>query len=134
MSLLAAVANAWKLPDLRRKLLFTLGALVVFRFVTHIPLPGVTVAELGQLTGLFQGNPILSTLDLFSGGALRQFSIAAMGVYPYITAQIIVTLLTPIVPRLSSLSKEGEAGRNRLNQYTHWLRSEEHTSELQSRG
>ena len=116
--LLQAMFDAFRLPDLRRRILFTIGMLVVFRFVAHVPLPGVDADALGQL---FEKMPILGMLDMFSGGAMRQFSVAAMGVYPYITASIIMMLLTPVIPRLRGLSQEGEAGRNRINQITHWL-------------
>jgi preprotein translocase subunit SecY len=113
-----ALLDAFSLPDLRRRLLFTIGMLVVFRFIAHVPLPGVDPAALQQL---FQRNQLLGMLDLFSGGAMRNFSVAAMGVYPYITASIVMQLLVPVIPALRNLSQEGEAGRNRVNQFTHWL-------------
>ena len=116
--LLQAMLDAFHLPDLRRRILFTLGMLVIFRFVAHVPLPGVNPDALRQL---FESNAMLGMLDMFSGGAMRYFSVAAMGVYPYITASIIMMLLTPIIPRLQALSQEGEAGRNRINLITHWL-------------
>ena len=116
--LIQALMDAFSLPDLRRRLLFTLGMLIVFRFVAHVPLPGV---DLEGLHELFERNQLLGMLDLFSGGAMRNFSVVAMGVYPYITASIIMQLLVPVVPALRSLSQEGEAGRGKINQYTHWL-------------
>jgi preprotein translocase subunit SecY len=116
--MLSALVNAWNLPDLRRKLIFTGVALVIFRFIAHVPVPGVDASRLSQF---FQNNPLGGMLDLFSGGALQNFSIAAMGVYPYITATIIVQLLQPLIPQLEELAKEGEAGRARLNLYTHVL-------------
>lgn len=116
--LLQAMIDAFSLPDLRRKLLFTLAMLIIFRFVTHVPVPGVDRVE---LAALFEKNALLGMLDLFSGGAMRYLSIAAMGVYPYITASIIMQLLVPVIPRLSALSREGEEGRRKINQYTHWL-------------
>lgn len=116
--LIQAMIDAFSLPDLRRRILFTLGMLIVFRLVAHVPLPGVNLSALDQL---FQNVPLLGMLDLFSGGALRNFSIAAMGVYPYITASIIMTILTPVIPQLQALSMEGEAGRNKINTITHWL-------------
>ncbi len=116
--LLQAMLDAFRLPDLRRRILFTLGILVVFRFIAHVPLPGVNPDALQEL---FQRNAMLGMLDLFSGGAMRFFSVAAMGVYPYITASIIMMLLTPVIPRLQALSQEGEAGRNKINLITHWL-------------
>ncbi len=116
--LLQAMLDAFSLPDLRRRILITVGLLIVFRFVAHIPLPGV---DLDALQELFQNVPMLGMLDLFSGGAMRNFSVAAMGVYPYITASIIMMLLVPIIPRLQAISREGEAGQHRINRITHWL-------------
>ncbi|MHB8619748.1 MAG: preprotein translocase subunit SecY, partial [Chloroflexota bacterium] len=107
--------NAFRLPDLRRKLLFTIGLLLVFRLIAHIPVPGV---DLAKLRDLFNNNQLLGLLNLFSGGALQTFSVAAMGVYPYITASIIMQLLMPLIPQFEALSKEGEMGRNKINQYT----------------
>ena len=116
--MLQAVINGFKIPDLRRKILFTLAMLAVFRFIASIPVPGVDREGLKQL---IQDNQLLGMLNLFSGSGLQYFSIAALGVYPYITASIIMQLMTPIIPRLTELSNEGQAGRNRINQYTHWL-------------
>ncbi len=116
--LLQAMIDAFRLPDLRRRILFTFGILVAFRFVAHVPLPGVNS---GALQTLFEQNALLGMLDMFSGGAMRNFSVAAMGVYPYITASIIMTLMTPVIPRLQALSQEGEAGRDKINRFTHWL-------------
>jgi preprotein translocase subunit SecY len=116
--LLQAMIDAFSLPDLRRRILITFSILVIFRFIAHVPLPGV---DLVALRTLFEQNALLGMLDLFSGGAMRQFSIASMGVYPYITASIIITLMVPIIPALQRLSQEGESGRNKINQITHWL-------------
>jgi preprotein translocase subunit SecY len=116
--MLDAVINAFKVADLRRKILFTLGILIIFRFIATIATPGVDRAALDDLLA---SNQLLGMLNLFSGSTLSNFSIVAMGVYPYITASIIMQLLTPIVPRLNELSQEGQQGRNRINQYTHWL-------------
>jgi len=110
--------DALRIPDLRRRVLFTIGMLAIFRFIAHVPLPGVDPAA---LQALFQRNALLGMLDLFSGGAMRYFSVVAMGVYPYITASIVMQLMVPIIPRLQALSQEGEAGTNKINQYTHWL-------------
>ncbi|MBI4337263.1 MAG: preprotein translocase subunit SecY [Chloroflexi bacterium] len=115
--MLQAVTDAMRIPDLRGRLLFTLGILVVFRVVAHIPIPGVNQEALANL---FRDNQLLGMLDIFSGGAMRQLSVAAMGVYPYITASIVLQLLVPVVPSLKALSKEGDYGRQRLNQITHW--------------
>jgi preprotein translocase subunit SecY len=110
--------DAFSLPDLRKRILFTLGMLIIFRLVAHVPLPGVNA---DALANLFQNVPLLGMLDLFSGGALRNFSVAAMGVYPYITATIIMTILVPVIPQLQALSMEGESGRNKINMISHWL-------------
>jgi preprotein translocase subunit SecY len=116
--LLQAMLDAMRLPDLRRRILITLGILVAFRFVAHVPLPGVNLEALRQL---FESNALLGMLDMFSGGAMRNFSVAAMGVYPYITASIIMTLMQPVIPQLQALSQEGEAGQNKINRITHWM-------------
>ena len=116
--LLRAMIDAFRLPDLRRRILLTFGMLVVFRVIAHVPLPGV---DPEALASLFQRNAMLGMLDMFSGGAMRNFSVAAMGVYPYITASIIMTLMTPVIPQLQMIAQEGEAGRNRINRFTHWL-------------
>ncbi|MFQ6057761.1 MAG: preprotein translocase subunit SecY [Anaerolineae bacterium] len=116
--MIQAVRNAFKLPDLRRKILFTLGILVVFRLAAHIPVPGVDREALRQV---IQANQLLGFLNMLSGGAMKNFSVVMMGVYPYITASIIMQLLMPIIPQLEELAKEGEAGRNKINQYTYWL-------------
>jgi preprotein translocase subunit SecY len=110
--------DAFSLPDLRTRIIFTIGILFLFRLVAHIPLPGI---DLTKLNALFNQTPLLGMLDMFSGGALRRFSVAAMGVYPYITASIIITILQPVIPQLQALSMEGEAGRNKINTITHWL-------------
>lgn len=116
--MLQAVANAFKLPDLRKKIIFTFIVLVIYRLAAHVPVPGVDLEALRQL---FQQNQLLGLLDMFSGGAMQNFSVMAMGVYPFITAQIVLQLLQPIIPALEQLSKEGEAGRQKLNLYTHIL-------------
>jgi len=104
------------LPDLRRKLLFTIGILVVFRFIAHVPLPGVDIEALREFFGQ---NLLFGMLDLFSGGAMTDFSVAALGVYPYITASIIMQLLVPVIPRLQAISQEGELGSQKINRITH---------------
>ncbi|HEX7594094.1 MAG TPA: preprotein translocase subunit SecY [Anaerolineae bacterium] len=117
--MLDAVRNALRLPDLRNKILFTLLILVVYRLAAHIPVPNVDPTA---LRSLFAQNQLLGMLDLFSGGALSNFSVVAMGVYPYITAQIIMQVMTGVIPALGKLMKEGgDAGRARVNQYTHLL-------------
>ncbi len=116
--MLQAVSNALKLPDLRRKLVFTLVVLVIVRLAAHVPVPGIDSEALRRM---FEANQLLGLLDMFSGGAMSNFSVMAMGVYPYITAQIILQLLQPLIPALEELSQEGEAGRNKLNQYMLWM-------------
>jgi preprotein translocase subunit SecY len=116
--MLQAVINAFKIPDLRRKILFTLAMLVLFRFIASIPIPNV---DRDGLRDYIDNNQLLGMLNLFSGSGLTNFSIAALGVYPYITASIIMQLMTPIIPRLNELSQEGQQGRYKINQYTHFL-------------
>ena len=113
-----AARRAFQLPDLRQKIIFTFAMLAVYRLAAHVPVPGVNQAQLRQLV---EGNQLLGLLSLFSGGALETFSLAALGVYPYITATIVMQILQPVIPRLAELAKEGEAGRTRLSQYTRML-------------
>lgn len=120
--LLQALIDSWAQRDVRAKLAFVFAMLVIFRFVAHIPIPGVDPFLLDQaFSGGDSRGQFLGMMDLFSGGALRQLSVAALGVYPYITASIVMQIMTPMVPKLSALSREGEAGRNRIQLYTHWL-------------
>ena len=119
--LLQALIDAFKIPDLRAKLLFTLSMLIVFRFVAHVPVPGVDRDALQAVFSGGQVGELLGFLDLFSGGALRNLSVAALGVYPYITSSIIMQLLVPVFPQLKALSKEGDYGRQKINQITHYI-------------
>jgi len=116
--LIQSMLDAMRIPDLRGKILFALAMLIVYRFVAHVPVPGVDV---NRLRVAFEGSQLLGFLNLFSGGALADLSVAAMGVYPYITASIVMQILTPVLPQLKALSQEGEYGRQRINQITHWL-------------
>src|SRR5689334_24785771 len=116
--LLTAAVDAFRIPDLRRKLFFTLAMLVAFRFIAHIPVPG---ADVNALQHVFETNQLAGFFDLFSGGALSSLSVAALGVYPYITAQIIMQIMQPAIPRLQEISREGESGRQKFNMWTHWL-------------
>ena len=115
--------SIWTVPDLRNKILFTLGILLIYRVLAHIPIP-LTPSEQQALAKLVTSSnsqnlsQLLGLLDVFSGGSLQQFSIVAMGVYPYITATIVMQLLQPIIPALQNLSQEGEAGRLRFSQIT----------------
>ena len=120
--MLQAVKNAFLLPDLRRKIVFTLLILIIYRAATQVPVPGVDKEILNQFLNSGSGGAtIIQFMDLLSGGTLSRFSVLAMGVYPYITASIIIQLLTPMIPALEELSKEGEQGRDKMNQYTYWL-------------
>ena len=116
--LIQSMLDAMKVPDLRYKILFTFAMLLIFRFVAHVPVPGVDTQALSQA---FRDQALLGFLDLFSGGALANLSVAALGVYPYITASIVMQILTPVMPGLKELSQEGEFGRQKINQYTHYL-------------
>src|SRR3990172_4675195 len=116
--ILAFWRQVWNARDLRRKLLFTGAILLVYRFLAHIPVAGVDRVALRQLFG---GNQILGLLDIFSGGTLAQFSVAALGLGPYINASIIMQLLSVVFPKLEELQKEGEYGREVVNQYTRML-------------
>jgi preprotein translocase subunit SecY len=116
--LIQAVNNAFRVPELRRKILFTLGAIVAFRMLAHIAVPGADKAALDRL---FSSNGLLPLIDLFSGGGLSRFSITAMGVNPYINASIIMQLMTVVSERLAELQKEGEYGRKKITQYTRRL-------------
>ncbi len=107
-----------KSKDLRNRILFVLGMLVIYRLVAHIPMPGV---DADRLKALFETNQFLGLLNLFSGGGMQNFSVIMVGVAPYITASIILQLLTMIVPKLEELSKEGEYGQKKINQYTKYL-------------
>lgn len=120
--MIQALRNAMTLPDLRRKLLYTLLILVIYRIAAHVPVPGVDQAALQQLLGgTGATKQFLNLMDILSGGAVANFSVMANGVYPYITAQIIVQLLQPIIPALERLAEEGEAGRRKLNQWMYYL-------------
>ncbi|MGH2611191.1 MAG: preprotein translocase subunit SecY, partial [Tepidiformaceae bacterium] len=116
--LLQAMVDAFRQPDVRNKLVFTFAMLIVFRFVAHVPLPNI---DRDALEAAFEGNSILDFLSIFSGGALQNLSVAALGVYPYITASIIMQIMQPLVPRLAALREEGEQGRRQLQVITHYV-------------
>lgn len=120
MQLLDAVRNAVRLPDLRRKILFTVFILLIYQFATHVPVPGVNREALDGLLTEGAGAGFIQILNLLSGGAVTSFSVLANGVYPYITAQIILQLLTGVIPRLEQIVKE-PGGQEKLNQYTYYL-------------
>jgi preprotein translocase subunit SecY len=113
-----SLLNAFRAPDIRRRILYVLAILIVFRFLAHVPVPGVDRTQLSQF---FQNNALFGVLDLLSGGGLSSFSVVALGVNPYINASIIMQLMTGVIPSLSALSREGEYGRNKINQYTRYL-------------
>ncbi|NTV30588.1 preprotein translocase subunit SecY [candidate division WWE3 bacterium] len=110
--------NAWETPDLRRKILLTAFLLLIYRIVSHVPLPGV---DLASLRNLFAQSQFLGLLNMFSGGALSNFSLLALGLNPYINASIIIQLMTLVIPRLEELQKDGESGQRKINQYTRLL-------------
>ncbi|MDO8638624.1 MAG: preprotein translocase subunit SecY [Candidatus Daviesbacteria bacterium] len=117
-NLLAPIFNALKVPELRRKIIITTLIIIVYRIAAHIPAGGVDITA---LKSLFSGNQLLGLLDIFSGGTLANFSIISLGLNPYINASIVIQLLTMVVPSLEALSKEGEYGRQKINQYTRYL-------------
>jgi preprotein translocase subunit SecY len=112
---------AFALPDLRRKILFTIWILAIYRLLSNIPVPGVNLSQWLLFVESSQASGLLGVLNMLSGGAVRNFSVMAMGVYPYITASIIMQLLTPIIPQLEELQAEGESGRNKINRITYYL-------------
>lgn len=112
------IALVWKIRDVRNKILYVLGLLVIFRITSHIPIPGVNLVVLRQF---FEGNQFLGLLNIFSGGGFSTFSVVMLGVSPYITSSIIFQLLTMIVPSLEKLQKEGERGQQKITQWTRYL-------------
>jgi preprotein translocase subunit SecY len=115
---LNTLKNSFKSPEVRGKILFTLGIFLAFRFLAHVPVAGVNVAA---IKSLFAGNQFLGLLNIFSGGTLANFSIMALGLNPYINASIIMQLLTMVFPKLEALQKEGDSGRKKISQYTRIL-------------
>jgi preprotein translocase subunit SecY len=113
-----SLLNAFRAPDIRRRILFVLGILVVYRLLAQVPLPGIDRQALAQF---FQNNQAFGIIDLFAGGGLSQLSIVGLAMNPYINASIIMQLMTGVIPSLQALSREGEYGRQRLNQYTRYL-------------
>ncbi|MFE3649965.1 preprotein translocase subunit SecY [Streptomyces sp. NPDC059122] len=120
--MLTAFARAFKTPDLRKKLLFTLGIIVLYRIGVHIPVPGVNYANVEFCMDRTHANSgLFGLVNMFSGGALLQISVFALGIMPYITASIILQLLTVVIPRLEALKKEGQSGQAKITQYTRYL-------------
>ena len=118
---LSAFVEAFRTPDLRKKLLFTLGMLAIFRLGSVVPTPGVDYAAIQRCIDQTSDNSIYAVINLFSGGALLQLSVFALGIMPYITASIIIQLLTVVIPRLEALKKEGQSGQAKMTQYTRYL-------------
>ena len=118
--MLSWLANAWRVPELRRRLLFTAAVLAAYRLGSWMPAPGVDSAQINNFFN-GKGGSLLGLLNLFSGSALSRFSIFALGIMPYVTASIILQLLTVVIPTLEQLQKEGEAGYAKINQYTRYL-------------
>jgi preprotein translocase subunit SecY len=120
VNLLKAFANAFRVPDLRKKILFTLAIISVYRVGAHIPAPGIDVEAAQRFAAGAQGG-VFQFINLFSGGALTQMAIFALGIMPYITSSIIMQLLTVVIPRLEAWSKEGESGQKKITQWTRYL-------------
>src|ERR1700733_5773773 len=120
MKLFDTIANMFRIPDLRKRIFFTLGLLAVYRFGGHVPTPGVDFNRLQEYFQQHAGG-IFGFMDMFSGGNLRRLTIFALGIMPYITASIILQLLTVVVPTLEKLQKEGELGRRKITQWTRYL-------------
>ena len=118
---LSAFGAALRTPDLRKKILFTLGILAIFRLGSVVPTPGVSYPSVQRCVDQVQDNSLYALVNLFSGGALLQLSIFALGIMPYITASIIIQLLTVVIPRLELLKKEGQSGQAKMTQYTRYL-------------
>jgi preprotein translocase subunit SecY len=119
--MLRTIANAFSVPDIRKKLAFTAAMLLLYRLGAYIPAPGVDIDAVRELQNNFGGSNILGFLNLFSGGSLERLSLFALGIMPYITASIILQLLTVVVPSLEKLQKEGEVGQQKITQYTRYL-------------
>jgi preprotein translocase subunit SecY len=119
--MIATILGAFKVADIRKKVLFTAMVLALYRLGTHIPAPGINRAAVNQISQSLGGNSVLGLLNLFSGGGLGRIAIFALGIMPYITASIILQILQVAVPTLEKLSKEGEVGQQRITQYTRYL-------------
>src|SRR6202163_1730228 len=120
MKFFEAVANIFRIPDLRKRILFTLAMLAVYRLGGHIPTPGIHLERWAEFFAKSQGT-IFGFFDLFAGGNIRRLTVFALGIMPYITASIILQLLTVVVPTLEKLQKEGELGRRKITQWTRYL-------------
>ena len=117
-----SLANSWKIPELRAKLLFTAAMLAIYRFGSHLPVPGIDLKAVADLfNSKSNSSGVLGFLDMFSGGGLKRIAVFALGIMPYITASIIMQLLTVVIPKLEDLQKEGEQGQKEITKYTRWL-------------
>jgi preprotein translocase subunit SecY len=119
--MIATISNAFRVPEIRRKLLFTGVILALYRLGSYIPVPGIDAKAVEDVQNTFGGSNILGFLNLFSGGGLQRLAIFALGIMPYITASIILQLMTVVVPSLEKLQKEGEVGQQKITQYTRYL-------------
>ena len=119
--MLATLTGAFRVPEIRKKLAFTAAMLLLYRVGAYIPAPGIDIDRVEELADQFAGSNVLGFLNLFSGGSLQRFAIFALGIMPYITASIILQLMTVVVPSLEKLRKEGEVGQQKITQYTRYL-------------
>ncbi|HET9124123.1 MAG TPA: preprotein translocase subunit SecY, partial [Solirubrobacteraceae bacterium] len=119
--MLSTILGAFRIAEIRRKILFTFGVLALYRLGTHIPAPGINPKAVSSISQELGGNSVLGLLNLFSGGGLGRIALFALGIMPYITASIILQILQVAVPSLEKLSKEGEVGQQRITQYTRYL-------------
>src|SRR4028118_1190294 len=119
--MLKTFLNSFRVPEIRKKLAFTAGILLLYRLGAYIPAPGINTEAVKSISENFQGSNVLGFLNLFSGGSLSRFAIFALGIMPYITASIILQLMQVVVPSLEKLRKEGEVGQQKITQYTRYL-------------
>src|SRR5918999_6268113 len=121
--MLKAFVNAFKIPDLRKKILFPVGIIAVFRLGSHLPAPNINLAALEELRNATSGRGLsaLQFIDLFSGGALTRFAVFSLGIMPYITSSIIMQLLTVVIPKLEQWQQMGEVGQKKITQWTRYI-------------
>ena len=123
MKFVETVKNIFKIEDLRKRILYTLGLILIYRLGCYVVIPGINPEALANLSARVEGNGLLGLLDIFSGGAFSNASIFALGIMPYISASIVIQLLGIVVPFFQKLQKEGESGRRKINQWTRYLES-----------
>ena len=119
--MLSSLKNMFKVPDLRNKILFTLMMLAIYRLGSHVPVPGIDLSAVKQLQDEAKNGGVLSFLQLFSGGALTQFAVFALGIMPYITSSIIMQILTVVIPKLEQWQQQGAVGQRKITQWTRYL-------------